>query len=87
MDQAMRDALRAFAERHWDRVQAEKRRFVVERYQRGGAEAARAVAQRLRERWKALHPEAPLPSMRAADLRAHVALKRKLDRTADVFRR
>jgi hypothetical protein len=85
MDQATRDALRAFAQRRWDLVARQKRSFVAERYRVGGAAASRAAAQRLVQRWRTLHPE-PVAAIRVADLQAHVALKQKLDRAGDGIR-
>ena len=81
MDDATRAALRAFANRRWDLVARHKRTFVAERYREGGPDASRRAAQRLLQRWRALHPE-HRSEMRAADLQAHVALKQKLDATS-----
>jgi hypothetical protein len=81
------EALRAFVRRRWDLVEREKREFVAERFRAGGPAASRAVAERLLQRWQSLHPNAPTAEMRAADLAAHVALKRKLDRARDGLRR
>ncbi len=76
----MKGALRAFAHRPWELVEREKRRFVAERYRAGGAAASWAAAQRLKARWRALHPEGSPPRMRDEDLAALVALKAKLMR-------
>ena len=82
------EALREFAQRRWDLVERAKREFAAARYRAEGPAASRAAAQRLLQKWQALHPEGPVPAMRAADLADHVALKRKLDQTANaVFRR
>jgi hypothetical protein len=85
--QPTREALRAFAQRRWDLIERGKREFLAERYRDGGPMAARAAAARLLDRWRALHPDAPLPSMRAADLEAHVAFARKLDKARHGLRR
>jgi hypothetical protein len=87
MRQLSPEALRAFARRRWGLVERAKREFVAERFRTGGPAAAHAAAQRLLRRWQTLHPDAPLPAMRSADLAAHVALKRKLDQTRDAVRR
>lgn len=87
MDEAMREALRAYAERSWDLLAARKREFVAERYRTLGPAASLAAARRLRERWRRLHPNAPTPDMREADFAAHLALKEKMERASHVFRR
>jgi len=79
--------LRAFANRRWDLIARAKREFAAQRFASGGPNAARVAAQRLLERWKSLHPDAPIAAMRDADLEAHIALKRKLDRADRAFRR
>ena len=78
------DELRAFVRRDWDLVAEEKLRFRAERFREGGPAASRAVALRLRERWSGLHPGDPAPARREADLSDHIALNRKLDKTAGV---
>lgn len=82
-----REELRAFAQRRWDLVEREKREFVALRFRTEGPAGSRAAALRLLERWRRLHPDGPLSSMREADLQAHVALKRKLDQARDGLRR
>ncbi len=72
--------IRSFAARRWDLVADEKLRFIVERFEAAGISGSRSAARRLRERWLALHPEGATDADREADLKAHVALKEKLDR-------
>ena len=76
--------LRAFAERRWDLVAREKLAFLSQRFRAGGPTAAHAAAVRLRERFRATHTTVRVDA-RAADLEAHVALKRKILRAGDGF--
>ena len=72
--------IRSFAARRWNLVADEKLRFIVERFEAAGIIGSRSAARRLRERWLALHPDGASDADRETDLKAHVALKEKLDR-------
>lgn len=74
--------LRAFARRSWDLLGASKLSLQVERYRESGPNGALARAQRLRERFRRLHPEGASAASRAADLEGHVAVRELLDRAA-----
>jgi hypothetical protein len=78
--------LRAFAQRSWGLVEDAKVRFRAQRFQKEGPSATFAAAQRLRERFRRLHPNGPRPEARTADLGAHLALKAALDRAANALR-
>ena len=80
------DDLRAYAGRSWDLVEKAKLRFRAERFRKGGPDASIAVARRLRERFRRLHPEGPTAEARKRDFDAHVALKAVFERAAHAFR-
>lgn len=80
-----RDALRAFVARPWAEIEANKREALAARYREAPeahVEAVWALYEHLRE----LRPEGPSDAERAADLEAHLATRRTLDRVAQAPR-
>ncbi len=80
-----RDALRAFAERHWSEAAALDRRYWAELYRREGLAATVAASQALWAHMRSIQPDWPDEQSRAADLAHHIQFKRLLERVAAAF--
>jgi hypothetical protein len=78
--------IREFVGRCWDKKDALKRQYWVERYCSEGPGATLAASSMLREHFKVLRPDWPTAEDRAADLRRHLVLIAKLDRVAHAFK-
>jgi len=82
-----RDAIRKYVGRDRDSVAALKQAYWVQRYRECGPDAPWQAAQALCAYMRAVRPDWPTAADREDDLRHHIELKRKLDRTACVLSR
>jgi hypothetical protein len=82
-----RDAIRRFVRRDRDAVDALRQSHWAQVYREHGPDAPWRVAQALRAHMRAVRPDWPSAAERRDDLRHHIALKHKLDRTAHALPR
>ena len=81
-----REQLRAFASRDWQSALASKAEYWSTRFRQDPLSTWHA-AQGLLAYVRRLQPEFPSEAMRDEDLRAHIALRSRLDRAAHAFAR
>lgn len=78
--------LRAYVERDWAAVAADKREHWVREFTARGPVATFEASQALWRHMRLLHPGWPPADDRREDLAHHVTLKRALDRAASAVR-
>lgn len=78
--------VRAYVERDWAAVAADKREHWVREFAARGPLATFEASQALWRHMRLLHPDWPSEDERREDLTHHVTLKRALDRAASAVR-
>jgi len=78
--------VKAYVERDWAAVAADKREYWAREFVARGPQATFEASQTLWRHMRLLRPEWPSEDERRDDLAHHVTLKGALDRAASVFR-
>jgi hypothetical protein len=78
-------AIRAFARRDREPVEALKKEYWVRKFRALGGRETFRIGQALRQHACQVRPEWPSDSDRDDDLAHHIAWKQQIDRTADAF--